>query len=245
METKLAYLNDSYLFESTTTVTKIVQAPDSATDMQLDETIFYPQGGGQPADNGTIETDASKFSVEDVRFLEGTVHHYGRILHGSISIGDRVKLIVDARRRILNMCNHTAGHLVASVIAELRPGLKVDKGYHFPSGPYVQFEGTISQEERQALASKIQERANQMIVENREVITGFVPYEELERVCRHVPENIPKDKPLRIVTIEGCISIPDGGTQTRNLSEIGSIIITKIKTKGENTIVSYTISSKI
>lgn len=239
METKLAYLNDSYLLSSTATVTEVAPAQDGKTDMQLDETVFYPQGGGQPTDKGKITAYGAEFEVEDVRFESGIVHHFGRVAAGSFKKGDRVNLDVDAERRALNMRNHTAGHLVASVIAELKPELKANKGYHFPDGPYVQFEGLVAPEERQALGAKAQELANQWIAERREVTIRFVPYEELVKVCRHVPENIPRDKPSRIATIEGSISIPDGGTQVRDLGEIGGITITKIKGRGNETIIGY------
>jgi Ser-tRNA(Ala) deacylase AlaX len=239
METKLVYLNDAYLFNSSATITEVVQTPDNKTDIQLDETIFYPQGGGQPTDKGKIKASDVEFEVDDVRFENGIVHHYGHMTKGSLKVGDKVDLSVDADRRNINMRNHTAGHLVASVIAELKPDLKANKGYHFPDGPYVQFEGIVAPEERQDLITKTQERANQMINKHREVIIKFVPYDELVKVCRFVPENIPKDKPSRIATIKDSISVPDGGTQVKNLSEIGSITITKIKGKGSETIISY------
>lgn len=238
-ETKLVYLYDSRMFEAQAVVTKIGKGAEGKTDVQLDETIFYPQGGGQPSDQGTISTPEAEFRVEEARFEDGVVHHYGTMLKGSLVICERVKLCVDAERRTTNMRNHSAGHVVASAMSELRPELKPVKGYHFPDGPYVQFEGAVAPEERQKLLEMLQEKVRQMIAGRLRLITRFVSYEELTRVCRFVPDNMPKDKPSRIVAIEGYISVPDGGTQVRGTGEIGTLTITRIKAKGNDTIVSY------
>ena len=75
--TKLNYLDDTYLLESKATFIEIKEN-EKGKAVILDETIFYPQGGGQPADTGKIILDNNIFSVTDVRLDEnGIVWHFG------------------------------------------------------------------------------------------------------------------------------------------------------------------------
>jgi Ser-tRNA(Ala) deacylase AlaX len=77
--TKLNYLEDTYLFESEATFVEI-RENEKGKAIILDETIFYPQGGGQPADRGEITSGDSVFTVNDVRLAEdGIVWHFERL----------------------------------------------------------------------------------------------------------------------------------------------------------------------
>jgi Ser-tRNA(Ala) deacylase AlaX len=75
----------------------------------VDSTVFYPQGGGQPADTGVISAGGgTRFIVDDVRMKDGVVFHYGRFedagdgCNSGFSEGQSVSLEVDAERRNLN-----------------------------------------------------------------------------------------------------------------------------------------------
>ncbi len=77
-QTKLKYLEDFSLLKSEARVVE-VQKENDRDIVILDETIFYPQGGGQSYDQGTIESASGKFLVEEVRFVEGVVRHIGKL----------------------------------------------------------------------------------------------------------------------------------------------------------------------
>ena len=74
--TKLLYFEDFTLLKFDSKVTDVSEE-NERTIIVLDQTVFYPQGGGQPYDKGVIENPSGKFLVEEVRFLEGTVKHIG------------------------------------------------------------------------------------------------------------------------------------------------------------------------
>ena len=92
------------------------RSEESRTALVLDATLFYPQGGGQPADAGTIRAGAAAFAVADVRMRDGRVLHYGAFVAdgdaAALQPGARVTLEVDAARRRLHARIHSAGHLL-------------------------------------------------------------------------------------------------------------------------------------
>ena len=110
--TELLYLHDAYLRECVSTVAEV---DADARRVRLDRTIFYAQGGGQPADFGTISGPAGDASVVDVRHDAGAVWHV--IGEGALpSVGDSVQSAIDWDRRHQLMRTHTAMHLLCGVI---------------------------------------------------------------------------------------------------------------------------------
>ena len=90
--------------------------------LELDQTIFYPQGGGQPYDQGVIENASEVFNVEEVRYVEGIVKHIGTGY--SFQVGEEVTLKVDESRRKLHMRLHSGGHLLDMAINKIGLGWK-------------------------------------------------------------------------------------------------------------------------
>ena len=76
----------------------------------LDQTLFYPEGGGQPSDTGTLVTSESMVRVEEVTKLGEVILH--RVTGGALKRGDRVKGMVDEERRLSLMRHHTATRLL-------------------------------------------------------------------------------------------------------------------------------------
>ena len=77
----------------------------------LDKTLFYPEGGGQPADHGLLEKGGMAFQVVDVQKVGDVVLHKME-KPGSIQKGDHVTGKIDMRRRLAHARHHTATHLV-------------------------------------------------------------------------------------------------------------------------------------
>lgn len=81
----------------------------------MEETIFHPQGGGQPSDQGVIEFNDSIFTVEKVsKNKDGTIQHFGKFQNKEkvFKNKDKVTLKIDKNFRILNVRLHSAGHLI-------------------------------------------------------------------------------------------------------------------------------------
>ena len=239
MQTKLLYLEDFSLLENQASVVELAEE-SGKTFVVLDQTIFYPQGGGQPFDTGLMKSESGVFAVNEVRFFEGFVKHFGVFESGSFLPGEKVSCSVDSARRLLNSRLHSAGHVADLALSQLKPEWVPGKGFHFPIGPYVEYSGSVEGVEKEKLAKEIEAKCREIIAQDLESKILFVPKEKLSHYCRHVPENLPVGKPTRIVQF-GSFSVPCGGTHVKNLGEIKSMAIRKVKADGANVRVSYAV----
>lgn len=236
MQTKLLYLENFSLLESEAKVLDILN--EEKMGVILDETIFYPQGGGQPYDTGIIESSSDKFIVEEVRFVDGIVKHIGKFESGSFEKGDVVKLLINKERRELHSRLHSAGHVVDMAVTALKLNWIPGKGYHFPEGPYVEYAGNLGEIDREKLKTDLENSGNQFINEDVKTSLLFMEKEKMHEVCRFVPDYIPEGKPARVVML-GNFCVPCGGTHVSHLAEIGHLMIRKIKQEKENIRVGY------
>ena len=164
--TKLIYMEQMQLLECNAQIIEIKDLGENKFSVILDQTVFYPQGGGQPFDNGAIKNETTVFNVTEVRFIEGRVHHIGTYEKGNFSIGDEVTCIVEKERRQLNTRLHSSGHLIDMGLKELGKLWKPGKGYHFPNGPYVEYlaeENTFDENLMKELENKCNEIINKNI----------------------------------------------------------------------------------
>jgi len=241
METKLLYLEDFTLLEYEAKVFECLQ--ENGRDvLMLDATVFYPQGGGQPYDTGVIESPSGKFVVEEVRFTDGMVRHAGHFESGAFAINDTVRCRVDKERRMLHSRIHSAGHLVDFAVSELALPWTPGKGYHFPQGPYVEYTGNLTGADKEKLKENIERIGREVIQNGKEVTVRFMKKEDMASVCRFVPDNLPGNKPGRVVIFGGNFGVPCGGTHVKNLSEIRGFSVRKIKQEGEHIRVGYDVA---
>lgn len=237
--TKLLYMEDMQRLECEAFVENI-EDKDGKTTLYLDQTVFYPQGGGQPFDNGTISNPNANFVVEQVRFTDGLVQHIGRFKLGRFMQGEDVTCDVDKERRELNTRLHSAGHVLDMAVSELGYGWTPGKGFHFPEGPYVEYEGNLGDETVEAVTEKITSKIADILGRGIKTEIKFVTVDEIAKLCRHVPDYLPKDKPSRVV-LYGDFGIPCGGTHVAELKDIGQETIRKIKIKDNTIRISYAI----
>lgn len=237
--TQLLYLSDFNLIEFSAKVLDLIDE-NGKIIVILDQTSFYPQGGGQPFDKGLIQNHNSKFVVEEVRFVDGVVKHIGFFEYGKFDIHENVFGTVDVDRRLLHSRLHSAGHLIDMALKSLNLNWIPGKGYHFPDGPYVEYEASLNDLDKDKLMHDIETTANKFISENIKTSFLFVPKEKMHEFCHHVPNYLPEGKPSRVV-MYGNFGVPCGGTHVNNLSEIKKIIVRKISSKGLNIRVGYDI----
>lgn len=216
--TILKYLTDTYSFEDNTIVSNF-GSDEIGEYIQLQETIFYPQGGGQPSDIGIIKSENGVvFNVTKVLYNNGEVNHYGTY-EGVIKlpIGTVVDLSINKEVRITNAINHTAGHILSFVVEKLYPTCKAIKGYHFNEGPYIEFENLPSNID----VLEVEKEVNQTISLQLPVLQ----YIEMDSVTTFED----KSKQHRIMEVEGVGSVGCGGTHINNTNQIKSFNIKKIK----------------
>lgn len=240
-KTELLYMADMIKRELITSVIEVLPWKESQQAIIVGETIFYPQGGGQPYDQGTITSENAIFDVQEVRFQDGVVYHIGTFKEGIFKKGAQVTLTIDANIRDLHSKYHSAGHIIDVALHTLQPELTASKGFHFPAGAYMEYVGTLPEEDRVQLKDVLQKTVNQIIEEQRPIQVQMVSIEELKTTARSVPQDLPENKPIRTMTIDGFYAIPCGGTHVSSTASIHKLIIEKIKNKKGNTRISYSV----
>jgi phenylalanyl-tRNA synthetase alpha chain len=219
MKTDLLYLADSYQKEAEAKVIEVIE--DGQPALVLDQTIFYAQGGGQPADHGTIKGQNGSFEVTHVSYNGGLPLHKGK-LEGSIKVGDTVQLEIDWKRRYYHMQLHTAGHLLDQAVKNVLPEIKgVDGDHGIGKRSFVAFDKEITEED----LPKIQKELDSLREKNLKIICEMTTYEKLVEQKIELPFDLPKNKELRITQIGDYPAMPDGGTHLKSTEELVKVTI--------------------
>jgi len=236
METKLLYMEDMQALSCTAQITDLKDG-----QIILNQTVFYPQGGGQPYDTGEIISDGAVFDVKEVRFDNGQVVHHGDTKKGDFKIGDCVECKVNEERRTLHSRIHSAGHVIDMALKELSIPWIPGKGYHFPDGSYVEYAGNLD-DDVEDLKKRLEDACNQITQSDVKTEVVITDSEKISDLCHHVPTYLPKGRPVRVV-MYGDFGVPCGGTHVEKLSDIGKITVRKIKQKKGVIKVSYQIGN--
>ena len=208
METRKLYYEDSMLRSFTATVTGCAKTPKGYA-ITLDATAFYPEGGGQAADTGTL----SGVAVLDVWEQDDRVVH---LCAGPLPAGSTVSGILDWQDRFDRMQQHTGEHIVSGIVHRLFGYHNV--GFHMGSDVVtIDFDGPVP---AQALA-RIEQEANEKIWENVPVRCWYPAPEELPAVGYRSKKEIPW--PVRIVSIPGADDCACCGTHVPNTGQIGLV----------------------
>jgi misacylated tRNA(Ala) deacylase len=224
--TEELFLGDSYLREFEAVVVEL-----SGREVILDRTAFYPGGGGQPPDRGTLGIGPVHASVVDARregrqvihVLDNPIPDTVRELEGSL----------DWERRYGHMRHHTALHVLSGVIWR-NFGAKVTGGQMRSDRARMDF--SFPEEWTTGVVGEIERLTNEALAEERPVKVYELPREEalenpdlIRTQVNLVPERVSM---IRIVEIEGIDTQADGGTHVANTGEVGEIEITGHKSKG-------------
>ncbi|MEK7059614.1 MAG: alanine--tRNA ligase-related protein [Patescibacteria group bacterium] len=243
MATKLLYIEDFDIVSCEAKVLGVSKTEDERTDIILDQTCFYPRGGGQDWDTGSISSDNGNFSVEEVRLdHEGVVHHIGSFGDGEFGIGEPANCEVDIKTRETNTRLHSAGHLLDMAVQELASDWIPGRGAHYPHMSFVEYEVPSGTETDEALKERLQQKVSELTQSDYQNKLLFMSKDEMAKYCRHVPDNLPSNKPLRIVLYADDFGIPCGGTHVKSTQEVGQINITKVKIKKGLAKVSYAVA---
>jgi len=224
--TRALYLEDSYLKECDATVVSVT----NGKYVVLDQTIFYPKGGGQPWDTGKMIRNGEVFNVVYVGKFSGEISH--EVDHAGLKPGDKVHCVLDWERRYRLMRSHTAAHVFASLICNETGALVTGNELGLDK---IRFDFSLEGLNRE-LILKYVEKANELFKKDIPVRTYWLPREEALKIpgvikmAKALPPNIPK---LRIVEIVGVDKQADGGTHVKNLREVGQIEFLKAVNKGK------------
>ena len=225
--TDLLYLRDAY---ATTFDATVTAARENA--VALDRTLFYPTGGGQPNDTGTL----AGLTVTDVRKEYGddgeTVWH---TVEGGLlpAVGDTVSGEIDWERRHQLMRTHTALHVLCGVIWN-EWHVPVTGGNMEPLSARMDFEFDPVPD---GFAARIEELVNAEFAADRAIEVAFLPRDTavhdadlIRTKVNMIPESV---REIRVVDIVGLDKQADGGTHVRSTKEVGALRVLKLENKGK------------
>jgi misacylated tRNA(Ala) deacylase len=219
--TRELFREDSYLRSCEAVVTAV---EDNV--LQVDQTVFYPLGGGQPGDTGTISWDGGSAAIVDTRYADGGIGHILEEGATPPTAGTTVQLEIDWDRRHRHMRMHTAMHLLGSV---LRYGVTGGNISETKSRLDFDMEDTVDKE-------AVSEALARLVAEDHAVSCRWISEEELDanpELVRTMSVQPPRGKgAIRLLEIEGVDLQPCGGTHVRSTSEVGAVRIGKVEKKG-------------
>jgi misacylated tRNA(Ala) deacylase len=228
--TQLLYQTDSYLqaFEA-----RVTALDTENRGVALDRTAFYPGGGGQPADYGTLTIEGAAHPLGRIKKIGEDVFHYladGAPLPGA---GQMVHGQIDWERRRQLMRTHTALHILCGVVFR-DYGALVTGGDMDPLKGRMDFEFETMHKD---LVQAIEAAVNQEVANGRQVRVAILPREEAFQIpdlirtkINLLPEGI---REVRIVEIVGLDLQADGGTHVANTADVGRVRVVDYKSKGK------------
>lgn len=228
--TELLYQTDSYLqaFEATITSLDVTNR-----GVLLDRTAFYPGGGGQLNDTGTLVVAGRELPVIKVKKGPEGVWH---ILGGDFDLPSQGVMIsgkIDWQRRYQLMRTHTAMHILCGVVFR-DYGAQVTGGDMEPLKGRMDFEfETLSK----GLVSVIEAAVNEEVRAAREVRVNILPREQAFQIPDLIRTKInllpPGIEFVRTIELVGLDLQADGGTHVHNTAEVGGMHVTDYKSKGK------------
>jgi misacylated tRNA(Ala) deacylase len=228
MKTKLLYHENSFTFECSATVIAV-----EGDEVALDATVFFPGGGGQMADNGTISWDNYQIqaNVLAMNMRDDVVWH--TLSCAPPPTGTEVVGTIDWDFRYKMMRTHTALHILCGVIWN-EFGVQVTGGQMYPDRARMDFAMENLNKERVAY---IEQKINEAVEADYPIKVYKLPREKAFAIPDLVRTKInllpPQIEEVRIVEIVGLDLQADGGTHVHHTNEVGSIKITKTENKGK------------
>ncbi|MDQ3881036.1 MAG: alanyl-tRNA editing protein [Chloroflexota bacterium] len=224
MSDNLCY-RDAYVRDCSATV----QEADGAAVL-LDRTVFYPGGGGQPADEGTIEADGSTWRVSSASKRGDDIWH--AVDGDPPAPGTDVTARLDWERRYRLMRTHSALHVLCGVVWRDH-GALVTGGNMEPLSGRMDFEFETMRAE---LVAEIERRVNEEIAADRDIRVAVLPRDEAFAIPDLIRTKInllpPAIEEVRTIEIVGLDLQADGGTHVSRTSEIGRVRVTGYESKG-------------
>jgi misacylated tRNA(Ala) deacylase len=226
MATELLFRSDAYL---TTALAQVIAVHERG--VELNRTVFYPMGGGQQGDTGTLlRSNGERIAVTDTRKGDApeSVLHVAAPLVQLLEPGETLTLAIDWQRRYALMRLHTALHLLSCVVAA-----PVTGGNIAPDKARLDFDIDMSRLD----AAAIERDANALIARGAQTETVWITEAELDarpELVKTMSVQPPRGGGrVRLLKIPGIDLQPCGGTHVRNIAEIGAIRLLKIRSEGK------------
>jgi alanyl-tRNA synthetase len=192
---------------------------------KLEESPFYPEGGGQVSDSGVIETPSAVARVVDVYRLGDDQALALDLESGELQPGEPAKAVVDRETRLATMCNHTATHLLHAALRQ-RLGAHVRQAGSYVGPDKLRFDFTHGERLSAADAAAVEELVNGWIVRNHPVFALQTTRDEAEALGAMALFGEKYGDVVRMVEIEEVSRELCGGTHVGSTAEIGLFHLT-------------------
>ena len=228
--TEELFREDATLLECEATIVAVDEA-----GVVLSRTVFYPQGGGQAGDAGTLTAEGGAvLAIADTR---KHAQRPGDIAHvaaagadlAPFGVGTRVVARIDAARRRAHRRFHTATHLLCALVPHAVDGCSI-------TATYARLDFHMNEPlDKEALTAGIA----RLVAESHDVRHRWISEAELDanpQLVRSMSVQPPRGQGrIRVLEIEGVDLQPCGGTHVANTSEVGRVVVTKIEKKSAMT----------
>lgn len=200
----------------------------------LDRTVFYPAGGGQPSDRGTLRRprDGAAWAVITASKVDGEIAHQLEPTDSPPSVDDDIEATLDWHRRYTLMRTHTALHILCGVVWR-DWGAQVTGGNMEPGAGRMDFEFERLSGD---LVGEIEARVNHEVEAARDIKVANLPREEAFAIPDLIRTKInllpPGITEVRTIEIVGLDLQADGGTHVANTREVGPIRVVGYESKG-------------
>ncbi len=214
-------------------LTPAMASQDHRVEVVLNQTPFYAEGGGQLGDRGELVWPEGRFVVEDTQAVGdgGIVAHVGRLIEGTLSVGDPIEARVDESLRGDTMRNHTGTHILHAALRQVL-GTHVRQAGSLVTPDRLRFDFTHLEALTPAQLREVEALANRVVRDN---LTVHIEHKSYEEALRDGALAFFGDKYADVVRVVGVcdIDLHDcfshelcGGTHVHASGEVGSIIIT-------------------
>ncbi len=217
--TQKYYEADAYRREADAVI--LAAEPDGrgGGKLALDGTVFYPEGGGQPADHGTLTLpDGARLTVTDVHEQGGVIWHRVDALPDTAAPGTAVTGRIDWAWRFDKMQQHTGEHILSGILHQMFGAENV--GFHIGSDA-VRMDTSVPVSAEGLREAEL--AANRIVWQNVPVLITYPTREELARMTYRSKKEI--EGQVRIVTIPGADVCACCGTHTAATGAVGQIKI--------------------
>lgn len=232
--TKRLYYEDAYLTEFEAEVVSCRET-EGGCIVVLDQTVFYPEGGGQPCDLGILHvldreksgsaeksdaglSEGSEEELSEVRVLD-VQEGGGEVLHfcsEPLVAGTRVRGRIDRARRLTHMREHSGEHIISGIICKTHGYSNI--GFHMGKDfVTIDFSGILTEEDIAAA----ERAANEKVLEDVEILAEYPDAEALKALDYRSKKEL--DGAIRIVTVPGADCCACCGTHVKRTGEIGPI----------------------
>ncbi|MDB2592785.1 alanine--tRNA ligase [Gammaproteobacteria bacterium] len=210
---------------------KRLEASGQLVHVALDQTPFYPEGGGQVGDGGIIETGSATFEVTDTQKKQQVIWHQGYLRKGTLEQGETVQATVNPQRAQI-AANHSATHLLHAALRQ-HIGKQVSQKGSYVGPEYLRFDFAYSKALTADEIMHIEQTVNQWIERRTKANISYMSMQAAIKQGAAMLESAQYDAEVRVVDLgSGAIELC-GGCHVSDTSEIGQFKITDQSAVGQ------------